>query len=658
MKRVLSVLGASLAIALVLVPSAGAALAPVSVSPNVQVNTRDPTLPTQDFRSPVIAINPTNANNIVIASRSDEPDYFCWIHYSLDGGATWTAATGTGPKFPDPPLPAGSPSSKTSGTCWSPGVAFDASGNVYVVAQDRPNLGGQPTTVIIWKSTDGGKTFGAPLTIPPSTTSRFSVQADVAIDTTPTSPFFGRIYVTWHEGPNFSALRATLTYSNDGGQTWSSPIKRATSGQNVPEQNQQLPDLTVAPDGTVYDIFKTAGPFGGTGDCAGIGGGSPPASGTNCPIQVLRSSNGGASFDGDPVTVGTTFFPGGPENAVVATAVAEEPSILVTPSGTLLVAAATVPNPPASGCTASLQAVFYRSTDRGQTWSAPKTLNDDACASGNEHRDPRLSVAPNGRIDAAFYDNRLDPAHQLFDVQYANSTDDGLTFGPNTRLTDKSFPGEHLFKVRPPGSPPNSFQTRDYDTVTGLASTDTAVIGAWGDTRNDPANSNDVWSGRISFVAPQPPPPSGGPPPPVPGPGPGITPSPTLPTLAEIAKALKLDISELVKALKKLGLDGILKQGGFTQKGFDAQTTGKLNVDVTTVAAKKTKAARASATTKIARGAATFSKPGTYNVKVKLTSKGKKALKKAKRLKVKVTMTFTDSAARVTKSAKSVTLNR
>jgi len=161
-------------------------------------------------------------------------------------------------------------------------------------------------------------------------------------------------------------------------------------------------------------------------------------------------------------------------------------------------------------------------------------------------------------------------ANQLFDVQYANSTDDGLTFGPNTRMSDRSFPGTHLFAIRPPGSPPNSFQTRDYDTVTGLASTDIAVIGAWGDTRNDPTNSNDLWSGRISFVAPQPPPPSGGPPPPGPGPGPGpgITPTPTLPSLAQIAKALRLDVSDLVKALKKLGLDGILKQGGFTEKGF------------------------------------------------------------------------------------------
>ncbi len=513
----LSLLGFVLATA-VLVPAAGASVPPLSVSANTQVSTRspDPALAVQDFRSPVIAINPTNPRNMVMVARTDEPDYFCRVYYSSDAGVTWAPATGsTGASFPDPPLPAGAPPTKTSGTCWSPGVAFDAAGNVYVVAQDRPNGGGGPQTVIIWKSTNGGQRFGAPLTIPPSTTSGFSVQADIAIDTTPTSPHFGRIYVTWHEFPT-GGLTATLTYSDNGGATWSSP----TTQRIVGGQNQTIPDVTVAPDGTVYVAFRTA-TAGGT-DCKGIGGlfGAPfPPAGSNCPIQILRSSNGGVSFDGDPVTVGTTFFPGGANNAIVQTAIAEEPSIVVTPSGTVLVAAATVPNPPAPGCAASLQAVLYRSTDRGQTWSAPRTINDDPCASGDEHRDPRLSVAPNGRVDAAFYDDRLDPTNHvvadpnkglLYDVFYANSTDDGLSFGANTRVSDSSFDGTKLFKIRPPGSPPNGFQTRDYDMVVGLASLDSSVVAAWGDTRS--GGPADLWSARIALPVPPPPPPPAPPP--------------------------------------------------------------------------------------------------------------------------------------------------
>lgn len=193
----------------------------------------------------------------------------------------------------------------------------------------------------------------------------------------------------------------------------------------------------------------------------------------------------------------------------------------------MLVAVATVPNPPAPGCVASLQAVVYRSTDRGETWSAPRTLNDDACASGNEHRDPRLSVAPDGRVDVAFYDDRFDPSNHvaadparalLYDVEYANSTDDRVSFGPNTRISDRSFDGTKLFAVRPPGSPPNGFQTRDYDTVTGLASRTTGAVAAWGDTRS--GGPADLFSTRIGLRPPSTP---------APTPTPGATPTAPVP---------------------------------------------------------------------------------------------------------------------------------
>ncbi len=477
-------LGIGVALVAALPAVARAYLAPVSVSPNVQVDTRGPD-PSVDFRSPVVVINPTNPKNVVVVSRNDQPDYFCHVNYSFDGGATWAASTGTGPTFPDPPIPAG----KSGGTCWSPGVAFDASGNVYVVAQDRPSGGGSPQTVIVWKSTNGGMTFGAPVTIPASTTSGFSVQSDIAVDTNPSSPHFGRIYVSWHEFPNNQNIYVQLVHSDDGGSTWSAATNQKLPG--LTGVTESLAELAVAPDGTVYDLFKGGSPFGSGGtNCAGIGFGTIPPGGTDCPIMILRSSDGGVSFDGNPVTVGVAHY--------ADDAVGEEPSIVVTPSGTILVATTALPSPPAAGCTASLQAVVYRSTDRGQTWSAPQQLNDASCSSGDSHRDPRLSVAPNGRIDAAFYDNRFDPSHNRFDVEYTNSTDDGLTFGPNTRVSDTSFDGMFLFTPLAAG-----FQTRDYDTVTGLVSTNTGVIAAWGDTRNNPLNSSDVFSARIGLVAPQ-----------------------------------------------------------------------------------------------------------------------------------------------------------
>ncbi len=129
-------------------------------------------------------------------------------------------------------------------------------------------------------------------------------------------------------------------------------------------------------------------------------------------------------------------------------------------------------------------------------------------------------------------------------------------------------------------------------------------------------------------------------------------PAVTLPSVAKIVAALKLDVRGILKTLKKLGLDGVIKQGGFTAKG-KAITKGRLTINVTAPAPKKKKA-KASAT--IASGAANITKAGSYSLKVKLTKQGKKLIRRAKRLKLTVTMTFRDSAGRVSKSKGTVTL--
>jgi hypothetical protein len=55
----LGALGTALALQAALPPLAGAFVAPAAVFRNAQVDVRDPSQPTVDFRSPVVAINPT-----------------------------------------------------------------------------------------------------------------------------------------------------------------------------------------------------------------------------------------------------------------------------------------------------------------------------------------------------------------------------------------------------------------------------------------------------------------------------------------------------------------------------------------------------------------------------------------------------------------------
>src|SRR5262249_15123806 len=60
-----------------------------------------------------------------------------------------------------------------------------------------------------------------------------------------------------------------------------------------------------------------------------------------------------------------------------------------------------------------LDVMFARSIDGGQTWSAPKRVNDDSTTNGAYQWFGTMSVAPNGRIDAVWNDTRNDVNNQL-----------------------------------------------------------------------------------------------------------------------------------------------------------------------------------------------------------------------------------------------------
>ena len=78
---------------------------------------------------------------------------------------------------------------------------------------------------------------------------------------------------------------------------------------------------------------------------------------------------------------------------------------------------------------------FIRSTDGGQTWSAPIRINTDAADRNSYQWFAMQGVAPNSRIDAVWYDTRgsLQPA--VSQLYYAYSWDGGLTWSQNQPVT-------------------------------------------------------------------------------------------------------------------------------------------------------------------------------------------------------------------------------
>ena len=161
---------------------------------NVQMNgDTDPPLPQDE---PSVAASLLHPMNAVAASNDYTGDGF-WIGYTTDGGLTWTS------QWKDPKF------SFDGSRCFAsdPSVAYSLRDDAFYLS----TLCYFPTTpaseVQVWKSKDGGATWSSstkPALVVTNRAPDGSIDASIfndkelmAVDNTPSSPHFGRIYVTW-----------------------------------------------------------------------------------------------------------------------------------------------------------------------------------------------------------------------------------------------------------------------------------------------------------------------------------------------------------------------------------------------------------------------------------------------------------------------------
>jgi hypothetical protein len=100
--------------------------------------------------------------------------------------------------------------------------------------------------------------------------------------------------------------------------------------------------------------------------------------------------------------------------------------------------------------------MFARSTDHGQTFSAPVRINDDPNPQNDWHWFGTLAVAPNGRIDVVWYDTRNGGNHINSQLFYSWSTDTGLTWAPDIAVSNV---------FNPQAGFPNNQKIGDYITI-------------------------------------------------------------------------------------------------------------------------------------------------------------------------------------------------
>lgn len=401
------------------------ALAPPFGGANIQVN--------QDFggsqqNETSIAINPTDLNNLVGGAndyRPDNADADCGFYSSSDGGQTWV--DGLLPRVDLDGLPG--PEYTAAG---DPAIAFDSAGNAYYLCMNFNRDGGGngiQHTQFVRKSFDGGQTWGPPVETLGSPQANRDDKGHIAVDTGSTSPHHGNVYVV---ATRLNTGGLQFNRSTDGGNSFEGcPGVGACSDQAINDfANGFGGNIAVADDGTVYVAWIE------------------DAGGGNAFLAFDRSTDGGASFTAsDPIV--RTFTPTdnfGGVDIRPHPRTNSFPVVQVDPTNPDMLYFVWTEDPAGND---DSDIMFRRCDVSGFPFPAcdpVKRINDDVNPLPEFFSQffPWMAVDPSdGSINIVWYDDRNDPVRTdgtpLVDLYFASSSDGGISFGPNLRVSDTSF---------------------------------------------------------------------------------------------------------------------------------------------------------------------------------------------------------------------------
>ncbi|HEX3426368.1 MAG TPA: sialidase family protein [Acidimicrobiales bacterium] len=446
---------------------------------------------------PTITVDPTDPNRLIVA-EGDFHAGTCEVHVSTDAGVTWKLAPGQLlPKSPGFDRCTPDSAGLSYPMAWGASDTLLTGLMAMPFAASVPFTDSAPTSLVLSRSTDFGASFHSTVVrdnrppTPKTMNNEGAWQPHIAVDPANRNV----VYVAWQRRnvpiPNFIdpsnppnpdyESRPAVAVSTDGGNTFGPPID-LLYGQgdlsNIPALGHEAlptrrgPTIAVAPDGTFFAIDTQAGrPEDGP---------TAPASQTLYTVLSVSSDHGKTfqHYNVQTNTDGTDY----PELAVAP-----------NPNGkgyTLVL----VYEDYSDGVAGAQQVhdVFVRtSSDGGKTWSPRNRLTDDPLSDYANKFDPNVSVAPDGRIDVAWYDFRNDDGPMLIDVYATYSTNGGKTWAPNVRVTDRAAD-------RRPGFFVDGGAVRG---PVGITSDNYAAHFAWEDTRNatDALPVQDIYAGSIQF---------------------------------------------------------------------------------------------------------------------------------------------------------------
>jgi hypothetical protein len=225
------------------------------------------------------------------------------------------------------------------------------------------------------------------------------------------SPGHGFQYQFWSDGTNYGGRQ--FTRSTNGGVTWMNPI-----------------DIPNSPAFGTLDVDSNGNLF--------IGGVELESGQIWC-VRSTNAKNGAIAptFDqsmaanlGGHIVAGEAINPQGLVGQVF---LAVDRSGTTTNNNIYMLASVQ------TAATGS-DVMFVRSTNGGQTFSAPRRINDDPVNHAKWHWFGTLAVAPNGRIDAVWLDTRNAANNTNSQLFYSFSFDGGNTWSRNLAVSNSFNP--------------------------------------------------------------------------------------------------------------------------------------------------------------------------------------------------------------------------
>lgn len=394
--------------------------------------------------SPAVSVDPTNAQFVALATRTDSPGPDCGLHVSGDGAKSWLPVEALDQ------LPGG-----VEG-CYAGDVDFDGMGRLVFSFLGMAGSPPEPVGLYAVSSDDNAQAFTQPRRLADLATTG----ADVAVGAE-------RLHAVWLEAANGDSgeeqagwpvggrvVAASGDYGGLGeplvvdgpeeGLVAAPTVAADVDGEAVAVAYYQLP-AEATTEGGVSSLTEQAGPW---------------------RLMVATANSDGAFHD--PVEVAAFKLP-----AVEAEPPVRRPRLVsgrgiaapgLAARGDRLCAAWTD-----AGEQGQLAAWVRCSREGGQTWQEPAQLGGGLGGALGQWL-PQVALTSDA-VEAAFYSSHADTDAPVADVYYATESP-GDGFGTPLRLSSRSS--------QPPQAPRPSW----YGTRVGLATVGKRTVAAWADSRN------------------------------------------------------------------------------------------------------------------------------------------------------------------------------